>query len=178
MDNQANKKILIVSLVSLLIIIFIAVFSKTRTDSNNQAFNVEQSSNTNDLETFKTEETSTTTESLKVRESEFQLIDENKKIYKVVNSEQMVQLVPVDGKSLGSGFSVAYLGGEVVTPVSSSDELVSGELDLIDADNDGLNSKEEKKYGTDPKNPDTDGDGYKDGEEVKNGFSPTGPGKL
>ena len=36
-----------------------------------------------------------------------------------------------------------------------------------DDDNDGLTNAEERRYGTDPKNPDTDGDGLTDGEEVK-----------
>jgi outer membrane protein OmpA-like peptidoglycan-associated protein len=35
-----------------------------------------------------------------------------------------------------------------------------------DDDNDGLTNAEERRYGTDPKNPDTDGDGLKDGDEV------------
>lgn len=42
-----------------------------------------------------------------------------------------------------------------------------GTSDLDDDDNDGLTNGEERKYGTDPKNPDTDGDGLTDGEEVK-----------
>jgi len=36
-----------------------------------------------------------------------------------------------------------------------------------DDDNDGLTNAEERRYGTDPNNPDTDGDGLLDGEEVK-----------
>jgi outer membrane protein OmpA-like peptidoglycan-associated protein len=35
-----------------------------------------------------------------------------------------------------------------------------------DADKDGLTKREEKEFGTDPKNPDTDRDGLKDGDEV------------
>ncbi len=35
-----------------------------------------------------------------------------------------------------------------------------------DPDKDGLKNRDEKKFGTDPYNPDTDGDGLKDGEEV------------
>ncbi len=42
-----------------------------------------------------------------------------------------------------------------------------GSSDDDDDDNDGLTNAEERRYGTDPKNPDTDGDGLKDGEEVK-----------
>jgi outer membrane protein OmpA-like peptidoglycan-associated protein len=42
-----------------------------------------------------------------------------------------------------------------------------GTSDEDDDDNDGLTNIEERRYGTDPKNPDTDGDGLKDGEEVK-----------
>lgn len=48
----------------------------------------------------------------------------------------------------------------------------------VDTDKDGLSDADEKKYGTDPKNPDTDHDGFKDGEEVKNGYNPLGKGKL
>ncbi len=43
-----------------------------------------------------------------------------------------------------------------------------------DVDKDGLTTLEEKRYRTDPNNPDTDGDGYKDGDEVKAGFDPNG----
>jgi outer membrane protein OmpA-like peptidoglycan-associated protein len=43
--------------------------------------------------------------------------------------------------------------------------LGSGDQD--DDDEDGLTNAEERRYGTDPNNPDTDGDGLKDGEEVK-----------
>ena len=43
-----------------------------------------------------------------------------------------------------------------------------------DADQDGLSSVEEEKYGTDPAKADTDGDGYVDGEEVRAGFDPNG----
>ena len=45
--------------------------------------------------------------------------------------------------------------------------LYFGSSDDDDDDNDGLTNAEERRYGTDPKNPDTDGDGLKDGEEVK-----------
>lgn len=52
------------------------------------------------------------------------------------------------------------------------------ELGASDPDSDGLTNADEKKYGTDPKNPDTDADGYKDGDEVRAGYNPKGPGKL
>ena len=42
-----------------------------------------------------------------------------------------------------------------------------GSSDDDDDDNDGLTNAEERRYGTDPENPDTDGDGLSDGEEVK-----------
>ncbi len=42
-----------------------------------------------------------------------------------------------------------------------------GSSDASDDDHDGLTNGEERRYGTDPENPDTDGDGLKDGEEVK-----------
>lgn len=40
------------------------------------------------------------------------------------------------------------------------------EVDLPDSDGDGLNDKDEEKYGTDPKDADTDDDGLEDGLEV------------
>jgi outer membrane protein OmpA-like peptidoglycan-associated protein len=42
-----------------------------------------------------------------------------------------------------------------------------GSSDDDDDDNDGLTNAEERRYGTDPENPDTDGDGLSDGDEVK-----------
>ena len=42
-----------------------------------------------------------------------------------------------------------------------------GSSDADDDDKDGLTNGEERRYGTDPENPDTDGDGLLDGEEVK-----------
>ncbi|MEW6511747.1 MAG: OmpA family protein [Bacteroidota bacterium] len=42
-----------------------------------------------------------------------------------------------------------------------------GSSDADDDDNDGLRNGEERRFGTDPKNPDSDGDGLLDGEEVK-----------
>jgi outer membrane protein OmpA-like peptidoglycan-associated protein len=42
-----------------------------------------------------------------------------------------------------------------------------GSSDSDDPDRDGLSNGEERRYGTDPNNPDTDADGLKDGEEVK-----------
>ncbi len=42
-----------------------------------------------------------------------------------------------------------------------------GSSDDDDDDNDGLTNAEERRYGTDPHNPDTDGDGLSDGLEVK-----------
>lgn len=63
-------------------------------------------------------------------------------------------------------------------PDEAARESCLAELGGVDADNDGLTNAEEKKYGTDPLNPDTDGDGYKDGEEVKAGYNPLGSGKL
>jgi outer membrane protein OmpA-like peptidoglycan-associated protein len=42
-----------------------------------------------------------------------------------------------------------------------------GSSDADDDDADALYNGEERKFGTDPENPDTDGDGIKDGEEVK-----------
>ena len=42
-----------------------------------------------------------------------------------------------------------------------------GTSEADDEDNDGLTNAQERRFGTDPKNPDTDGDGLSDGDEVK-----------
>lgn len=42
-----------------------------------------------------------------------------------------------------------------------------GTSESDDEDNDGLTNAQERRFGTDPKNPDTDGDGLSDGDEVK-----------
>ncbi|HEM3521274.1 MucBP domain-containing protein [Streptococcus suis] len=44
-----------------------------------------------------------------------------------------------------------------------------------DTDGDGVTDEDEKKDGTDPKNPDTDGDGVNDGDEKKDGTDPLNP---
>ncbi len=44
--------------------------------------------------------------------------------------------------------------------------MVIGEDEDADPDHDGLTTRQERKIGTDPHNPDTDGDGLTDGEEV------------
>jgi len=54
------------------------------------------------------------------------------------------------------GFLTARIG--ITFFLNSSDD--------DDDDNDGLTNAEERRYGTDPNNPDTDGDGLTDGEEV------------
>ncbi len=41
-----------------------------------------------------------------------------------------------------------------------------GSRDDDDDDGDGLSNSDERRYGTNPNNPDTDGDGLKDGEEI------------
>jgi len=172
MGNRVVKKISIISAFLLIIIFSIAFFIKTI--RANKLINFQESTNNNtDVQSLD----ATTTEIIKIREGELRLVDEDKRIYKIENSEQMVQLLPSNGKSLGSGFSVAYLGGEVVSDNDSTAVIVE-DSKLVDSDNDGLNGVEEIKYGTDPENSDTDGDGYGDGEEIKNGFSPTGLGKL
>ncbi len=63
-------------------------------------------------------------------------------------------------------------------PEETSRASCLAELGGADRDNDGLTNVDEKKYGTDPLNPDTDGDSYKDGDEVRAGYNPKGPGKL
>lgn len=60
----------------------------------------------------------------------------------------------------------------------ASRESCAAELGGTDTDNDGLSNDEEKKYRTDPKNPDTDGDSYLDGQEVEAGYNPRGEGRL
>lgn len=50
---------------------------------------------------------------------------------------------------------------------------------LTDTDRDGLSDyDEQKRYGTDPVNPDTDGDGAPDGWEADHKFKPTSPNKT
>ncbi len=73
--------------------------------------------------------------------------------------------------SVSGGISVSK---EKSTPKALWTALGSGNSNSgnLDDDKDGLTNEEEKKYGTDPKNPDTDGDGFLDGAEVKNGFDP------
>lgn len=60
-------------------------------------------------------------------------------------------------------------------PVISPDQIQKDKASLsekinkiavVDEDIDGLSNQEEKKYGTDPANPDTDGDGLLDKDEV------------
>jgi hypothetical protein len=71
--------------------------------------------------------------------------------------------------------------GSVEKPGESggSDKIAAETKDeIFDEDKDGLNVLEEKKYGSDPKDPDTDKDGYLDGAEVHSGYNPLGPGKL
>ncbi|MHA2251540.1 MAG: binary toxin-like calcium binding domain-containing protein [Candidatus Kariarchaeaceae archaeon] len=45
----------------------------------------------------------------------------------------------------------------------------------LDWDEDDLTNKDEYRYGTNPKNPDTDGDGKLDGEEINNSWNPLDP---
>lgn len=45
--------------------------------------------------------------------------------------------------------------------------ILVAEDEDADPDRDGLTNKEEKRYRTDPRNPDTDGDGLTDGEEIR-----------
>lgn len=78
--------------------------------------------------------------------------------------------IPKDVKSLTDEI-------EKMMPQSIDDSFEQNN-NFVDTDKDGLTDKEEKIYGTDPKNSDTDGDGYSDGDEVKNGYNPNGEGKL
>ena len=43
---------------------------------------------------------------------------------------------------------------------------------FADKDQDGMDDRVERYWGTDPGNPDTDGDGYKDGDEPDLGLNP------
>jgi hypothetical protein len=49
---------------------------------------------------------------------------------------------------------------------------------LFDRDEDGLPDDAERRFRTDPDDPDTDGDGFTDGDEVRNGYNPLGRGRL
>ena len=59
----------------------------------------------------------------------------------------------------------AAINGYITAKAGFNFYLGSGDAD--DNDNDGLTNGEERRYGTNPNNPDTDGDGLTDGEEVK-----------
>lgn len=64
--------------------------------------------------------------------------------------------------SITTGESIYFVKGE---------NIFTSQI-VIDSDRDGLNDREEEKYGTDKFNPDSDGDGYSDYEEVTNGYDP------
>lgn len=56
------------------------------------------------------------------------------------------------------------------TAASESNAELRDEIQKVlsmDADLDGLSNEEEKKYGTNSRNPDTDGDGLLDSDEIK-----------
>lgn len=79
------------------------------------------------------------------------------------------------------GEAVTVTAPEVSTPLQ--DVMVEvltkvSEAAKADDDGDGLNNRDEDKYGSDKNTPDTDGDGFSDGDEVKNGYNPAGDGKL
>jgi outer membrane protein OmpA-like peptidoglycan-associated protein len=63
------------------------------------------------------------------------------------------------------GINSDVIDGYVTGKLGLTFYLGSGDDD--DDDSDGLTNGEERRYGTDPENPDTDADGLKDGEEVK-----------
>ncbi|HEB01407.1 MAG TPA: hypothetical protein ENI16_00215, partial [Candidatus Portnoybacteria bacterium] len=77
----------------------------------------------------------------------------------------------------GGGFLIS----KSKKPLSQVASLISNKASQTvslfskDKDNDGLSDREERKYGTDPDNPDTDGDGYLDGEEIASGYDPLKP---
>ncbi|MEK7459422.1 MAG: hypothetical protein AAB663_03410 [Patescibacteria group bacterium] len=79
------------------------------------------------------------------------------------------------------GAAVAVVAPEASTPFQ--DVMVEvlekvSEIGNADDDGDGLNNRDEDKYGSDKNTPDTDGDGFSDGDEVKNGYNPAGDGKI
>lgn len=82
---------------------------------------------------------------------------------------------PVVSPSPVSSVPVAVISPQQsVVPATTVDP----NREVADEDGDGLNTAEERFYGTDAGRADTDADGYKDGEEVRGGFDPLGPGKL
>ncbi len=95
-----------------------------------------------------------------------------------MNKLQKISLVII---VIGGAFLLyqAYL---VITPEKKKSSTPPKEENISplafsseDSDGDDLINSEEKKWGTDPFDPDTDNDGYLDGEEVQNGYDPTIP---
>lgn len=73
--------------------------------------------------------------------------------------------------------TVAVAYGTILQNEDAADSLTANinsalKVTKDDQDGDGLTDKEEDKWGTDIKNPDTDNDGYLDGEEVASGYDP------
>ncbi len=73
-------------------------------------------------------------------------------------------------------------GSETVpaTVLSTTDENLSTDIgdEQADPDGDKLTNADEKKYNTNPSDPDTDKDGFNDGQEVASGYNPNGSGRL
>ena len=73
-------------------------------------------------------------------------------------------------------------GGKSDTPATVLNAADSGTNpstdDSADPDGDNLTNADEKKYSTNPNDPDTDKDGFNDGHEVANGYNPNGSGRL
>jgi len=104
-------------------------------------------------------------------------------------TEQPTTIPEIPG--VNAPVAVISTSSEVITPPvplidSDSDGLTDTEesaagtnINVIDTDNDGLSDYEEVKiYHTNPLSADSDGDSYLDGAEVKGGYDPNGPGKL
>lgn len=64
------------------------------------------------------------------------------------------------------------------SPITGLPSVPGSEVQLADADGDGLADGQEAFYGSDAWSPDTDADGWSDGLEVDKGMDPVGPGPL
>src|SRR3989339_178422 len=86
--------------------------------------------------------------------------------------KNIAEVLPITKKPKPVGFSLRQ------TLSTAGDQSSVSAVVLFDQDNDNLTDDLEKRFGTDPNNPDTDADGFTDGAEVASGYDPLGSGEL